>query len=204
MHETHEDCPYYEQNQFAMDTGIQILFTYQLSHDGRLVRKCIHEFYASRRDDGLLETHLPVPFRIVNILQFSLYWILMIHNHMGYFNDITLVRQYIGTIDDILDHFHCQLTPRGPVSRFDDEAWPFIDWVKEWYDPSKRLRGMGIPPSYRRGECETTYNSLIYSIALSHAVDLCDFCTVRIPPESAGTVPPRLTLQSTNAASLHR
>ena len=34
---------------------------------------------------------------------------------------------------------------------------------------------MGIPPSYRRGECETTYNSLIYSITLSHAVDFCSF-----------------------------
>ena len=34
---------------------------------------------------------------------------------------------------------------------------------------------MGIPLSYRRGECETTYNSLIYSITLSHTVGLCDF-----------------------------
>jgi hypothetical protein len=56
-----------------MDIGIQILLTYQLSRDDRLARKCIHEFYTSRRDDELLETHLPVPFRIVNILKFSLY-----------------------------------------------------------------------------------------------------------------------------------
>lgn len=34
---------------------------------------------------------------------------------------------------------------------------------------------MGIPLSHRQGECETTYNSLIYSITLSHAVGLCDF-----------------------------
>lgn len=123
----HEDCPCYEQNQFAMNAEIQILFTYQLNHDDRPARKCIREFYASRCDDGLPETCLPVPFRIVSILQFSLYWILMIHNHMGYFNDITSVRQYTGTIDGILDRFHCQLIPRGPVGCFDDEAWPFID-----------------------------------------------------------------------------
>ena len=108
-------------------TGIQILFAYKLSRDDRLARRCIREFYASRCDDGLLETHLPVPFRIVSILQFSLYWILMIHDQMGYFNDMMSVRQYIGTIDGIPDHFHCQLTPRDPVGCFDNEAWPFID-----------------------------------------------------------------------------
>lgn len=47
---------------------------------------------------------------------------------------------------------------------------------------------MGIPPSYRRGERETTSAAS---------------CTVRIPPESTGTVPPRSTLRSTNTASLH-
>ncbi len=72
----------------------------------------------------------------------------MIHNHKGYFNDIRLVRQYIVTIDGILDHFHCRLTLQGPVGRFDDEAWPFIDWVREWHNPSKGLNGIhttGLP-----------------------------------------------------------
>ena len=58
MHETYENCSCYEQNQFAMDAGIEIFSTYQLSRDDRLARKYIREFYASRHDDGLLETHL--------------------------------------------------------------------------------------------------------------------------------------------------
>ncbi|KAF7901337.1 hypothetical protein EAF00_003558 [Botryotinia globosa] len=47
MHETHEDCPYYEQNQFTMDTRSQLLFSYTISHSGLLAQKRIHEFLAS-------------------------------------------------------------------------------------------------------------------------------------------------------------
>lgn len=115
MHETYEDCPFYEQNQFSMDSRLQILFTYQLSHDDRLARKCMQEFYASRRADGLLESHFPAPLPVVNIPYFSLYWILMVHDHMMYFGNDTLVRRYLGTIDGILDHFHDRIDERGLV-----------------------------------------------------------------------------------------
>lgn len=174
MHETYEDCPFYEQNQFAMDSRIQILFTYQLSTDDRLARKCMQEFYASRRDDGLVETHFPVPFRAINIPQFSLYWILMVYDHMEYLADESLVRRYIGTVDGILDHFHARITPPGLVGRFDSESWPFIDWVREWHG-SGGLQTMGIPQSYREGDGATAYNSLVYAMVLNNAADLCDF-----------------------------
>ena len=174
MHETYEDCPFYEQNQFAMDARIQILFTYQLSRDDRLARKCMQEFYASRRDDGLVETHFPVPFRAINIPQFSLYWILMIYDHMEYFGDEALVKRYLGTVDGILDHFHTRLTQSGLVGRFDEESWPFIDWVKEWHG-SGGLQSMGMPQAYREGDGATTYNSLVYAMVLNHAAQLCDF-----------------------------
>ena len=172
MHETYEDCPYYEQNQFAMDSRIQILFTYQISRDDRLARKTMDEFYASRRADGLLEAHFPSPGRCVSIPQFSLFWVLMVHDHMRYFNDKKLIKQYIGTIDGILDHFDALINAEGLVGRFDEESWPFVDWVKEWHDPKKGLHGMGIPQAYWDGAA--TYNSLVYAFTLNHAADLCD------------------------------
>ena len=174
MHETYEDCPFYEQNQFAMDSRSQILFTYLLSRDDRLARKTIHEFYASRRDDGLVETHFPNPGRSINIPQFSLFWILMIHDHMVHFADMALVKRYIGTVDDILNHFDSRINELGLVGRFDEESWPFIDWVKEWVNPGKGFMGMGIPKTYfERGAA--TFNSLIYVVALRHAAQLCEY-----------------------------
>jgi alpha-L-rhamnosidase len=176
MHETYEDCPYYEQNQFAMDSRIQILFTYQLSRDDRLARKCMQEFYASRRDDGLLQAQFPSPGRCVSIPQFSLFWVLMIHDHMRYFNDRRLIKQYLGTIDGILDHFDARIYDKGLVGRFCEESWPFVDWVKEWHEPEKGLHGMGIPQAYWEGAA--TYNSLVYAFTLNHAADMCD-CVAR-------------------------
>jgi alpha-L-rhamnosidase len=132
----------------------------------------MQEFYASRREDGLIETHFPVPFRVVCIPQFSLYWILMIYDHMMYFGDKVLVKRYLGTVDGIFDYFNNRIDERGLVGQFDPEMWPFVDWVKEWQG-TQGLQSMGIPPAYRRGAA--TYNSLIYAITLNYAAELCVF-----------------------------
>ncbi|KEF58758.1 uncharacterized protein A1O9_03601, partial [Exophiala aquamarina CBS 119918] len=41
MQETCKDCHFYEQNQFAMYTGVQILFFYRLPGDHQLPRNKI-------------------------------------------------------------------------------------------------------------------------------------------------------------------
>ncbi|KAL2851259.1 Six-hairpin glycosidase-like protein [Aspergillus pseudodeflectus] len=174
MHETYEDCPYYEQNQFAMDARLQILFTYQLSHDDRLARKCMQEFYSSRRPDGLIETHFPSPFPVVNIPFFSLYWILMVHDHMMYIGDRSLVRRYLGTIDGILDHFAQRVEEDGLVGRLAWDIWPFVDWTKEWTLGKGDFRQLAVPPAYYRTG-KMTYSSLIYAYVLQKAAVLCEY-----------------------------
>jgi hypothetical protein len=176
MHETYEDCPYYEQNQFTMDSRLQMLFTYAVSRDDRLARKTLHEFYASRREDGLVEAQFPTPFRMTSIPAFSLYWVLMVHDHMRHYGDTGLVRLYFGTVDTILDHFARLVGPLGLVGRFSgpDETWAFVEWVKEWTTPEQGFKGMAVPPAYFSCGAATVH-SLLYAIALRSAADLAEF-----------------------------
>lgn len=175
MHETYEDCPFYEQNQFAMDTRSMILFTYLLSRDDRLARKAMQEFYATRREDGLIETHTPCPGRNTNIPTFSLFWVLMVWDHMVHFGDELLVRNYIGAIDDALNYFHQRLNPdTGLVGRFDQDTWAFVDWADGWATPSRGFWGLAVPPAYYKTG-SATYHSLVYAYVLPKASELCRF-----------------------------
>ncbi|TEY62720.1 hypothetical protein BOTCAL_0158g00150 [Botryotinia calthae] len=174
MHETHEDCPYYEQNQFAMDTRSQLLLSYTISHSDLLAPETIHEFFASRRDDGLLETHFPNPGRSMNIPQFSLYWIFMVHDHSLHFQDITFIKKFLGTIDGILDHFSDRLNDLGLLGKFHEEGtWAFVDWVEEWFTPSRGFSSVGVPKAYF-DKGAATINSLVYVMALRSGAALCE------------------------------
>lgn len=174
LHETYEDCPFYEQNQFAMDSRSQALFTYILSDDDRLARKMLQEFFASRRDDGLIETHFPNPGRSINIPTFSLFWVLAVYDHMVHFGDDRLVKKYIGAVDGVLNYFDERINHLGLVGQFDDECWPFVDWVDGWATPERGFTGLAVPPAYYSLGC-TTFHSLVYSYTLLKARELCTF-----------------------------
>ncbi|KAI0123934.1 Six-hairpin glycosidase-like protein [Xylariales sp. AK1849] len=174
MHETYEDCPFYEQNQFAMDTRSQILFTYLLSRDDRLARKAMQEFYASRREDGLVEAHFPCPGRGINIPTFSLFWVLMVYDHMVHFGDQKLVKTYIGAVDGVLEFFDTHINRLGLVGQFDVDCWAFVDWVDGWFTPGKGFTGLAVPKAYfEKGAA--TFHSLVYAYTLLKASELQTF-----------------------------
>ncbi|KAL4796613.1 Six-hairpin glycosidase-like protein [Aspergillus venezuelensis] len=184
MQETYTDCPFYEQNQFAFDSRLQMLYSYHLSSDDRLARKTINEFHASRRGcDGLVETHFPTPFPGVNIPIFSLSWVLMVYDFMMYSGDTAFVRRYLGAVDSILDYFGSRIVRVGPyegmVGRFetehDNDTWAFVDWTKEWsVMEGGDFKSLAVPPAYRRTGI-ATYNSLVYAYALNKAADICRY-----------------------------
>ena len=76
MHETHEDCPYYEQLQYIMDTRLQILFTYAVSGDTRMAQRVLWDFHCSQLPNGLLQSLYPCAGRRSSP-PFSFHWIFL-------------------------------------------------------------------------------------------------------------------------------
>ena len=171
MQETYTDCPFYEQLQYAMDTRSQILYTYAISMDDRLARKAIDDFSRALRPDGMI--NCSYPNMTVNVIPgFSIYYILMIHDHMMYFGDRELVKRYLPAADRILQFFASHRTPGGLVDKVGGvnglaPYWSFIDWAEEW------MPTQGMPAAGLRGPL--TMESLLLLLGLRAAAELADF-----------------------------
>lgn len=171
MHETYEDCPFYEQLQYAMDSRSQILYTYAVSADDRLARKCMDDFRRSQRYDGL--TNCSYPCTGPNVIPgFSIYYILMLYDHMMYFGDREFLKPHLGTADGILEYFRRLQDERGIVGKSGGpngqaRYWSFIDWTVQW-DPQS-----GVPNANLTGPI--TMESLLYILGLTAAADVNDY-----------------------------
>ena len=173
MHETYVDCPFYEQLQYTMDSRAEILFTYAVAADDRLARQCIEAFRRTQRTDGILQASAPAEG--VNVIPgFSIFYILMLHDHMMYFGDKALIRDHFGCMDRVLEYFHSHLTEKGLVGSvggvlFQHKYWSFIDWCEEW-DAT-----IGVPGAAIQGDGSITMESLLYLYGLTKAAELADY-----------------------------
>lgn len=80
MHDTHEDCPYYEQLQYTLDTRLQMLFTYAVSGDARMAANVLWDYHCSRLPDGILQSRYPCTHTQV-IPDFAIHWIYMLEEY---------------------------------------------------------------------------------------------------------------------------
>ncbi len=159
MHETYEDCPYYEQLQYVLDSRLESLFTYYVSGDDRLARMAIEAFHAAALPSGLVPSRSPAQGAQV-IPSFALQWIGMLADHWHFFADEALIRRYRPTVDAILDWFDRARDQTGLVVA--PGYWPFIDWVANWPN--------GIPPVGAH-EPVAVLNAM-YAVALNEAAEL--------------------------------
>ncbi|MBT8163199.1 MULTISPECIES: alpha-L-rhamnosidase C-terminal domain-containing protein [Arthrobacter] len=169
MHETFEDCPFYEQLQYAMDTRSQALFSLHLSTDDRLIRRAIEDFAASGNPTGLTESRSP-SVEPQFIPGFSLYWIRMIADHVSYVGDRPYTERFIGRIDAVLGYFKDRLSPDGFVisAEGDGVLWNFVDWTEAW------RTSRGVPELGPRRT--NTIATFMYIAALRSAASIAGFC----------------------------
>ena len=166
MHETYEDCPYYEQLQYVMDSRFQILATYMTSADDRLARKAIEDFARSQRFDGLVEGAYP-SFGSNAIVNFSIFYILMVWDHWRFFGDRSFTIRFLPVLERIVQFYHDRLRSNGVVERTseggqDGRYWSFIDWVPAWE--------RGVPTAILTGD--SAIESLLYLLGLTKLADL--------------------------------
>ncbi len=160
MHELFVDCPYYEQQQYGMDSALEIMFSLRMSSDTRLIKKAITDFVHSQLPDGMLQANFPST-SVQVIPTFSLYWLLMLREYLRYCGDVRFVRSLTGTVDKVLQAFDNLINEDGLVGP--THYWPYTDWVPKWY--------CGVPEGGRQ-EPLTVY-CLIYATALGAAEEIC-------------------------------
>ena len=171
MHDTYMDCPFYEQLQYVQDTRSEILYTYAVSGDDRLARQAIDDFSRSQRPEGLLNACYPN--KNANVIPgFSIYFILILHDHMMYFGDRDLIRRYLPTVTRILNYFKGRCTEAGLLDKVGGvngkaPLWSFIDWAAEWMPTS------GMPTAGLYGPI--TMESLLWLYGLQKASELADW-----------------------------
>lgn len=158
MHETFEDCPYYEQMQYTMDTRLQMLFAYRIAADTAMARRTLFDYHASRLPSGILQSRYPSNSEQV-IPAFSLHWIFMLHDYYMQTGDLNEIRRYFGTMDGVLGYFRACRGEDGLVGSVG--YWAFIDWVPAWE--------RGVPAGDKGAEGS---HNFLYAYALGVAASL--------------------------------
>ncbi len=165
MHEMYVDCPYYEQQQYDMDSALEMLFTLRMSADGRMPYKSLCDLAQSQMADGMIQANYP-SVHVQIIPDFTLFWVLMLRDYLRYCgrdeDDIARIRALTGTMDKALEAFLPYMTENGLIGV--TPYWHFVDWVPGWF--------CGIPTG---GDKEPlTVTSMMYAAALKAAAEICD------------------------------
>ena len=103
-HETYMDCPFYEQLMYDGDTRLELLTTYAMTRDDRLLKRALELFDFSRRNWGFVNERYPA-YLPQQSPTFSLIWALMLNDYAYWRNDPAFVRARAIGLRSMLEQF---------------------------------------------------------------------------------------------------
>lgn len=128
-HETFEDCPHYEQMQYAGDTMITSKIAMLATGDYRLSKQALYHFDWSRLSDGLTQSRYPS--RLVQIIPtWSLHWITNIRDYVMCSGDVATVRDLLPGARAVLDWYRRHTDASGLPAKL--PFWNITDWCPWW------------------------------------------------------------------------
>jgi len=128
-HETFEDCPHYEQMQYAGDTMITSKLGMLTTGDYRLSRQALYHFDWSRLSDGLTQARFPS--RLVQIIPaWSIHWITNIKDYFYCTGDRATVQDLLPGVRAVLDWYRRHTDAAGLPAKL--PFWNITDWCPWW------------------------------------------------------------------------
>ncbi len=159
-HETFDDCPHYEQMQYAGDTMITSKIAMLTTGDFRLSRQSLYHFDWSRLPDGLTQSRYPS--RLLQVIpSWSLHWITHARDFTYCSGDLQVARDLLPGLQAVLGWFRRHGDHDGLPARL--PYWNITDWCPWW--------PRGVVPGADSGP--TCIISAQYILALTEVADLC-------------------------------
>lgn len=125
-HDTHDDCPYYEQLPYAGDLRLHGPVGAMMTGDFRLLERSIRMYAWSRQSDGMILTRYPA--RVPQIIPpFALIWIQLVEEFYQMTDREEFIREMFPVIRDILAWFERLRCPERILKK-PFPYWNFTDW----------------------------------------------------------------------------
>lgn len=128
-HETFEDCPHYEQMQYAGDTMITSHLGMLTSGDYRLSKQALLQFDWSRGPEGLTQSRFPS--RLLQVIpSWSLHWISTVRDYGLCSGDLETVKELEPGMRAVIDWFRRYRDDTGLPAKL--PYWNITDWCPWW------------------------------------------------------------------------
>jgi len=128
-HETFEDCPHYEQMQYAGDTMITSHLGMLSSGDYRLSQQALLQFDWSRGPEGLTQSRFPS--RLLQVIpSWSLHWITTARDYGLCSGDLATLKELEPGMRAVVDWFRRYRDESGLPAKL--PYWNITDWCPWW------------------------------------------------------------------------